>query len=509
MIGALILSACANISPTLAPRIALPNTPVARNFTSFSTSLRCMDQLFATPKRRSILVSSSGIPDLTGGIKVGADDMLVNAINHMNLKSQAYVFVDQSLEKDGGQLAIRTHEYKKEKLALDPQYYIRGSISQLDKAVLNDSVSGSIDLLNAPNPPTINGGNLRKSNGGNSKTLSVVTVDLHLVAYPSRRVIPGASVSNSMVVTGRGYGAGASGLIKLTGFDVSIQMNRIESQGQAVRNLIELGVLELLGRHAKVPYWDCLNLRTTHQKRTNLHESGFHAKPRPVLMNQVQDYLRRLGYYAGKNTGMLDRKTRIAVSKFQADQKLIATGEVDFDLFERLKERAEGYPTLAEAGVGKLGKISPNTKTTTKEKVQTVQYLFLKKGHSQNKRGGAFAVRANSHTTGYLICYHQQNQGEITQIFPIKSGQTARMIPSAELFIPAKNSPVQIIFETKGDIEKIGCVFDVSPLDPNIDQTQNENGLMIANVTGFDALLRAYQRKNPRAELRIISAQSP
>ncbi|GHA49173.1 hypothetical protein GCM10008927_12940 [Amylibacter ulvae] len=435
--------------------------------------------------------------------------MLVNAINHMNLKSQAYVFIDQSLEKDPGQLSIRTHESKVEKLALDPQYYIRGSISQLDKAVVDDSFSGSIDLLNAPNPPTINGGNLRKSNGGNSKTLSVVTVDLHLVAYPSRRVIPGASVSNSMVVTGRGYGSGASGLIKLTGFDVAIQINRVESQGQAVRNLIELGILELLGRHAKVPYWDCLNLRTTHQKRTNLHETGFHAKPRPVLMNQVQDYLRQVGYYSGKNTGMLDRKTRIAVSKFQADQKLIATGEVDFDLFERLKERAEGFPTLSEARVGKLGKISPETKTTTGEKTSPVKYLTLDQSNLAVRRGAAFTAMAGSSISGYIVCYHQQNLGEITQVFPIQSGQTAQIAPSNNLLVPAKNSPLQIIFETKDDLEKIACVFDASPLVSKISQTRNKQGLMITNVSGFDALLRSHQIKNPKAELRMISARSP
>ena len=55
----------------------------------------------------------------------------------------------------------------------------------------------------------------------------------------------------------------------LCGFNLTIKMSRVESVGQAVRNLIELGTLELLGRHSGLPYWECLSTRPSNERATN------------------------------------------------------------------------------------------------------------------------------------------------------------------------------------------------------------------------------------------------
>jgi hypothetical protein len=90
---------CAATRSRIGPSIAEPDTRPARNFTSFSAALECMDGLFANSRRGQTLISSTDIPDETNLINVGADDMLVNAVSQMNRRSQAYVFVDQSLIK--------------------------------------------------------------------------------------------------------------------------------------------------------------------------------------------------------------------------------------------------------------------------------------------------------------------------------------------------------------------------------------------------------------------------
>ena len=100
------LIGCTPLTPNMAQRAAQPKVPAARNFTSFSASLRCMDDLLLATKRPRTLISSTGIPDRTNKLSVGADDMLLNAVNQMNRKSRLYVFVDQSLERDSGQIAI-------------------------------------------------------------------------------------------------------------------------------------------------------------------------------------------------------------------------------------------------------------------------------------------------------------------------------------------------------------------------------------------------------------------
>ncbi len=194
----LALLGCTERSAILAPEFAQPNTRPARNFTSFNESLRCMDRPLANSTSRSYLISSTEIPDETRRVYVGADDMLINAINQLNRSSRKYIFLDQARISDLGQLELETTRKEDE---IKPQLYIRGSISQLDSDV--SGVEAEADWDRDTRPST----GLTGLKFEGHRKLSVVSVDMHLVQYPSRRIIPGASVANSMVVVSRSFGA--------------------------------------------------------------------------------------------------------------------------------------------------------------------------------------------------------------------------------------------------------------------------------------------------------------
>ena len=337
LVLALTLAGCGARYPALTPAIAQPNARAARNLTSFSEPLRCMDGLFAQLPRRSYLVSSSDIPDETRRVSVGADDMLINAMNQMNRRSQRYVFLDQARISGFGQLELTTTRKKGE---VKPQLYIRGSISQLD----SDTVDAEVGAVHS----TEGSSGLTKSLYKGFRKLSVVSVDLHLVEYPSRRVVPGASVANSMVVVRRGLNGTVTGIIDSVTGGVPISVERIESQGQAVRNLIELGLIELLGKHAGVPYWQCLEATSVDARAAERRERR-HVLGRDDIA-EVQTQLAALGYLNAPASGTLDAATRRAISRFQADQNLVPSGEVDFDLIDRLGEKTATRQETAPAG---------------------------------------------------------------------------------------------------------------------------------------------------------------
>lgn len=334
------LSACASVQPELAPVVAQPRTAPARNFTSFNDALRCVDTQLAKKRVGPVAISSTGIPDKTNGVKVGADEMLVNAINQLNRKSRAYVFIDQPIDPKDGQIYWLNPRDKTDR---EPRYYIRGAISQLDSSVVSDQADAVLDESLTPSRK------LRRKTLGASRKVSVVTVDLHLVSYPDRTVLPGASVANSMMVIGDGFSAGTSGLIDMTALDLTIRINRVESLGQAVRNLVELGVIELLGRHAGVPYWQCLSHPDVKADRKGRVEKLETSRPDPARVSEAQRRLIALGYLSGPATGQLDRLTRRAIARFQADEKLIASGEVDYDLIKRLRQKEKVSSKRAEA----------------------------------------------------------------------------------------------------------------------------------------------------------------
>ena len=290
-----------------------------------------MDRLLGTAPPRSYLISSTEIPDFTRNVSVGGDDMLINAINQLNRTNRRYVFLDQARISDLGQLELETTRKEDE---LKPQLYIRGSISQRDARVSDTEAGADWDRDTTPTS------GLTGLRFDGYRTLTVISVDMHLVQYPSRRVLPGASVANAMVVVAKGFRGEATGLIDMTGLDLPLQIDRVESEGQAVRSLIELGIIELLGKHSGVPYWTCLEDPATNARATEARHREHVWRLDRSEIRTAQTMLINLGYLTGTPTGQLDASTRRAISTFQAEENLLPNGVVDFDLMERLRERS-------------------------------------------------------------------------------------------------------------------------------------------------------------------------
>ena len=487
----LFLGACATVVPKQAIRVAQPNNTPVRNFTSFSASLRCMDGMLAATKRPRTLISSTGFPDLSKKVTVGGDEMLVNAVNQMNRQSKAYVFIDQSLEKDWGQIDLLTpHEDN-----LRPNLYIRAAVTQVDNGVVSDTGSLDLDFTSAPDPWNPFKADLKKTNFNAGRQVAVVTVDMHLVSFPDKTIIPGSSVANSMVVVSDSRGMGAGGLIRLTGFDFSIKINRVESLGQAVRNLAELGMIELLGRHARVPYWNCLNIRSSVQKLDNLDEKRFNATSRPAKIKQIQQLLNTLGYLNSEANGVLDRSTRKAISRFQADEKLIATGEMNYQLFSLLQEKVNGF-SHNRAPIS--GKPKPSLSPA----------IALTPDRQKYRKGDALQLQLAVSKDGYVNCFHQTNQGSIVQILPIIPGQRIQALGGSVVSVPGKNARFDIKFETKGTEEAVLCILVAG-------ESSNANPIALARgplkpviAHSFEEITEIYRRKQQNVSVAEFRTRS-
>lgn len=263
--------------------------------------------------------------------------MLVSALNQMNRTSQAYVFLDQAMIRDGRYLELEVNDSQAKHKPPAPNFYIRGAITQLDEGSRSVAVRGDVQ-------PVIDDYGLTATAPHASLNSSVVTVDLHLVAFPSRQIVPGGSVSNSMVVSRRGLSSGFSGKIVKAGLGMNLEINRVESTGQAVRNLIELGLIELLGRHSGVDYWDCLALEPTNTRHIEQAERKFVRMDTEEQIMEVQSLLLRIGALSQSPTGEMDLTTKRAVAVFQANHGLIANGVVNFDTVEKLRAEAARAP---------------------------------------------------------------------------------------------------------------------------------------------------------------------
>lgn len=370
-----LLAACDVPSPAAIRDLAEPDAAPMRTVTSFTAALACLDEKLAAARRPRILLSSSEITDFTRSVAVSADDMLVNAISQMNRRSGTYVFLDQARTRKDGMVDLVIARPGREPR---PALYIRGAISQHDTDVLRRQ----IDVLG----PAEGGREAGLSTLGGGFVASVVAVDLHLVRYPSRQVIPGSSVSNSIVITRRFGSAALTGTIQADLPGLRFRVDRMESPARAVRNLIELGVIELLGRHSGVAYTECLfSDVTAAQGAAQAEEAakrivpapGHPVKEAPVQpdlaptavmppttqptvaapapragaaarqsdprltperIRALQAALILAGYLAPPSSGQLDAATVEALRRMQRAQRLPVTGQPDEASETRLKK---------------------------------------------------------------------------------------------------------------------------------------------------------------------------
>jgi hypothetical protein len=367
--------------------------------------------------------------------------------------------------------------------------------------------------------------------------MTIVTVDMHLVSFPDKTVVPGSSVANSMVVTTRGFGIGATGLINVTALDANLTINRVESLGQAVRNLVELGAIELVGRHANVPYWECLNIPAVKQRRTNRKEIVFSSADKPLRIPEVQRMLQTLGYYSGEVTGVVDQRTRDSISHFQAGHGLIATGDLNYDTYQHLLEKTKGYApkrrtamphTQASIEVEKEAEFltdytdkdaaldtmvedtDEQANSVARRPRKTLLNGFLTKpkraargieitSFRNNYRvGDSWQASLIAPSAGYLSCFHQSNNDLITQVFPVQPDATFQVVTGQQVLVPDPRDGFDIKFERSGMPEKIMCILEISQQPTSISGIRAKQALGPMNVLDFEHLVNIYRGANPR-----------
>ena len=333
--AALALTACGDIKPApLASVSAQPKTPAQRNITPFYPALQCMDNLFLKAGRRTVLVSANQIPDKTRRVPVDARSMIITALNHMTRRSRAFQFVEQGIHSrtNGETLVLEKDLKNEENIPVRPILYFSGSISQVDTAVQERSLELAGDIARDENLGLI------KAEIPKSLQSSIVTLDLHLVRFPSRIVVPRSAISNSMVVSTRRWQSGFAGVISQRPLGFELQIERVESQGQAVRSLIELGLIEMLGTYAGVPFWECLSRPGLNATATARDERRHRALD-PSLIKEAQETLHALGYRDVVQSGQLNKQTRRALAHFQAHHGLLSNGSLDFDTQRLLRQK--------------------------------------------------------------------------------------------------------------------------------------------------------------------------
>ena len=313
--AACFLSACASVTQDMVANDIKetqkgPRSTPTKNITNFASALRCMDNTmiqFGVPRTKFLV---EDLEDRTSEIKAGTRDMLITAVSDMNKRSQAIELVAFGNDS-GNAISFLNAAGKKNAYEKVPPFDIRGSISQLDKNVLAAQADAGVGFSKW-------GAGISTSAKG-----SVLGLDLSMISTENLAVVPGVTARNSVIIAQSSTGADADGTIKKAGISFSFNISSNEGAIQGLRNLVELGVIELFGKLYKLPYWNCLGAdpqEPSVKQEINDWFDGMRANNQLITYVQVQ--LKRRGTYNGDINGINNPEFEKAIALYKISMSL-------------------------------------------------------------------------------------------------------------------------------------------------------------------------------------------
>jgi hypothetical protein len=333
-VALLALAGCGSFDPRrdqdFHAQAAVADRPVVRpvrSISNFSESLTCMDHMLRAAEIPTTLITSKQFPDFSGRVPVATKDMVVTALSQMSHVSHAFRFVDFEVDiaRQDTVQNLTTILLNNNQMQLQrPALYVSGAIAFVDQNVLTDRLSAGTSAT-------------RLDTGySRSKSATVVALEAHLGDFRTRTIIPGLDSANEVVIGGAGEGLDVAGRIGSYGVRFNVGRDYAAGTGGALRTLVDLAMIELVGKWARVPYWQCLMLEQTNPNFQRQMQDWFNESGAGGRLQLVRSSLISRGYLpAGSEHLALNHPAlRDAVARFQADRNLVVSGDIDFGTYD-------------------------------------------------------------------------------------------------------------------------------------------------------------------------------
>lgn len=473
-----------------------PKTPSVKTITNFSQALRCMDDLFLQHDKKGIVITSAGIPDMTGKVSTGTKEMLITAISKMTLKSRAFDFIDlHRMDDDLGKL----FDLKGGGPTNIPDFYIRGSITQMDDNAVRESKGGGIAL------PFLDLGYTK------TQSYDLLSMDMSIGEAASRRILPETSTANTMIITKGGRGGEAGGKIGKMGMSFNLDLSKSEGVGAATRTLVELSLIETLGRFTKVPYWKCLDISSTNPMMMDQAREWYDAAPEKDRVLFYQKKLAGMQRYKGQINGVMNDDLKSAIAEYQAAAGLTADGRSNFELYYSLLDDEQNMlvalPSVpqkhaAVPGLGGGPAAEPEGVVSAPSSAAANFRVNLESDRGEKpvyKVGEMLNLNFSMNLTGTVYCYYEDAGKNTARLFPNRFNADA-FYKGGKLKLPGDGFKIR--FDRVGQ-ERVACIAaDRELVVPAV--FRGTKDLTALKVKSLDEVVSQFKTNNPVATASII-----
>jgi hypothetical protein len=427
-----------------------PEAAPFRTITGFSQALRCMDNLFIEYGVRDVSMLVEEIADSTKKVNAGTRDMLITAMSDMTRRSRAVRLVAFGRDATNA-ISFLASAQRQSAYEVIPQFDIKGSVSQLDENVIRNQKDAGLGIQ-----PYLNIGVSRDA------ATSILGLDLSVLATEDMSVIPGVTSRNSVVILKTGRGADADAAYHKFGVNFSMNLSRSEGQAQALRGLVELAVIELMGKLTRTPYWKCLGADPETNEEIKLELSDWFysmAAGRTEIVAYYQSQLRRRGFYAGPVDGEFNPAIDQALAEYRQALGLSKEAVIDEAFFrawfnaDHSKIKAPAQPVAFSKPDAK-GPPAPPPATAAEPLGLT---LATSNAHNAFAKGESINLLVKLTRDAFVYCYLQDENAKLTRFFPNRFAKDALVSASRPLSLPGTQR-FQLTMNDKGAKETIACL---------------------------------------------------
>jgi hypothetical protein len=154
-----------------------------------------------------------------------------------------------------------------------PDLLVKGAITEFDKDILEKKFEAEVDYELPNGRSSIGASHDRGSSGGQ------VAIDMQVVAYQTQQIIQGVQTSNKICIMKGENNTSLNLVVEGNGLGVKSGIAKKDGIHAALRLLVEISVLELVGKYCDVPYWRCIEGAPADQKVVDAYRRGLEDDP--------------------------------------------------------------------------------------------------------------------------------------------------------------------------------------------------------------------------------------
>lgn len=335
---ALLLLSCAGADPRKVD-VELKETPPEAKVTSFTEALYdlgLMTEVYATGPLK---IQSNPIGDNTGtsmstGGEIPRDitEMMKSSLNSIG-GNVVYIPYDPNFIQAQMVTGYSSFENK-----MIPDIVLTGGITEFDRGLAtrgeNTDVSAGAEWTGLPDWLPSKETKLRYGDSG-KQGLARITLDFNLVDFQTMTGIAKMNTVNTMqvhkAVAGKELGISLFGQT----FGTKGTVKKVQGRHAAVRLLVELSMIQIVGKHLVLPYWRLLGEDAVPDRVVmDALAKYYYSLSSEEATGSVQEWLYLYGYDVPQS-GQMDGATQLALQQLNPKYNA-AGGKVDLETFRQI-----------------------------------------------------------------------------------------------------------------------------------------------------------------------------